>query len=190
MINTCSPSDPGGHSICDCDADSVVHLNGTLHWLALQRDNWFIISLNTKNGMCQKTLISPAAKEERSWFQLVKSGVQCNYLLVSRSQYHPSLCCCLLVYDESLKQLYKIDLDNDRLRMDAIGVRNNHEILFQRQGNYGNNELLVCNVGESKFKRFSPPDSVHIHWLQPFVETLVLLNDEDSSSTENTGYPS
>lgn len=138
----------------------------------------------------KKTLIWPAEKKDCSRFRLVKPGVQCDYLFVSRSPQYTIWCCDLLVYDQSLKQLCKIDLDTDRVNMGAIGVRNNQEILFLRQENCTmNKELLVWNIEESKFKRFSPPAPVHVVWLQPFVESLVLLNNEDSSSTENTGYP-
>lgn len=86
------------------------------------------------------------------------------------------------VYDESLNELYRINMEKSENEPRLIGIGNNtSEVLFQ---SCDYQQILVCNIEDLTFKNFSP-STRSIFKVLPFTETLVLLNDKDSRSTAN-----
>lgn len=161
---------------------NVVHVNGSLYWLALRRRNWMIFSLDTKSGMFRESLTWPA----NGFFPfcvLLTSEAHSHSLFVLRFECLTNRYCRgLRVYDESLNELYRIDMEKSENEPSLIGIGNNtSEVLFQ---SCHEKQILVCNIEDLKFKNFSPSNR-SIYKVLPFTETLVLLNDEDSSSTAN-----
>lgn len=160
----------------------VVHVNGSLYWLALRRNNWLIFSLDTKSGMFRESLTWPATRLF-PFCVLLASEAQSHSLFVLRLEclinqhYHG-----LRVYDESLNELYRIDMENSINELHLIGNGNNtSEVLFQ---SCRDKQIVVCNIEDFKFRNFSP-STRGIFKVLPFTETLVLLDDADSGSTAN-----
>lgn len=177
-IFICGPSDPCFQYQWIFDTNAV-HLNGTLHWLLLKKNGRSIISLNIKNRKLRETLICPVEKRW-SFLNRLISGTHSHSLFLLK--YDSLQNCRLLAYDESLKELCTIDLRESRTEARLIGVRDiGNEFLFQKACN-NDGGILVCNVEDFKFKDFSPSTRT-IFKLLPFAETLVLLNDKESSST-------
>ncbi|KAL1803320.1 hypothetical protein ACET3Z_031967 [Daucus carota] len=164
----------------------VVHVNGTLYWLASDGKNWWdsywrINSLNMKDLMFRDALLWPIGKS-RSGGKFDMLGAGSRVILVFSSTHHLGI----HVYDENLNELYRYESESSDIELEflsPLGVRNSgNEVLFQKFGTDA--PILVFDIRESKFKEFCSSTKSIIQAI-PFVETLVLLDDGDSRSLPN-----
>lgn len=165
----------------------MVHVNGTLYWLICRNGDWKIISLDAKKGMSEESLIWARSEEwSQSEIALLAAGNNSNFFFVLRFNYIPRTSHNVWVYDKSLNKPYMTDFKVHIEGQRPIGIKNNSgEVLFQKLG-YGHGApVLVSNHRDFEFRDFSPSTRT-IGRIRPFTETVVLLNDGDSSSTTNT----
>ncbi|KAK1358735.1 hypothetical protein POM88_043209 [Heracleum sosnowskyi] len=184
VITTSGPSGPD----LEVHFDSVVHVTGTLYWLICRKGDWKIISLDTKNGMFEESLIRACSKE-RSKIVLLAPGDNSHFFFLVRFDWQfPRVCLNVWVYDKSSNKPYLTEFKVPLEDKYPVGVKNNsHEVLFQRYYHRYEEPVLVSNHRDFKFRKFIPSTFI-ITRARPFVKTLVLLNDGDSSSTTNTQF--
>ncbi|WOH15464.1 hypothetical protein DCAR_0935005 [Daucus carota subsp. sativus] len=171
--------------------DKVLHVNGTLYWLASDekywwdsRKNWRIISLNMKNLMFRDTLLWPVEKSRSGVkFDMLGAGSRV-ILLFSFINNSGTDQMGIHVYDENLKELYRYESgSSEKEFLRPLGVRNSgNEVLLQKLGTDA--PIVVFDVGELKFKEFCSSTKTIVRAI-PFVETLVLLGNGDSRSLPN-----
>ncbi|KAL1803329.1 hypothetical protein ACET3Z_031976 [Daucus carota] len=170
--------------------DNVVHVNGTLYWLASDernrwhsRRNWRIISLNMKDVMFRETLLWPL-EESKSGVKFDILGAGSRVILLFSFFNSGTDQMGIHVYDENLNELHRYDSGSSyKEYLNPLGVRNSgNEVLLQKLGTDA--PIVVFDVGELKFKEFCS-STKSIFRAIPFVETLVLLDDGDSRSLPN-----
>ncbi|XP_074346118.1 F-box/kelch-repeat protein At3g23880-like [Apium graveolens] len=167
--------------------DSVVHVNGTLYWLICRKGDWNIISFDMKNGTFQENIIENRSDHwSSSRFVLLAAGDNSHFFFVLRFKSFSYRICNVWVYEKISNKPYMTEFKVCKGEQLPIGVKNNshHEVLFQSGDGYGA-PISVSNHRDSEFRRFSLLTRT-IDRIRPFTETLVLLNDRDSSSTTNT----
>ncbi|KAL1803330.1 hypothetical protein ACET3Z_031977 [Daucus carota] len=167
--------------------DNVVHVNGTLYWLASDAKYWWenrrIISINMKDLMFRETLVWPV-EESRSVVTFDMLGAGSRVILLFSCYNSGTEHMGIHVYDENLNELYRYESgSSEKEYLRPLGVRSSgNEALFQKLGTDA--PVVVFDVGELKFKEFCSSTKTIFRAI-PFVETLVLLDDGDSRSFPN-----
>ncbi|KAL1830122.1 hypothetical protein ACET3Z_008534 [Daucus carota] len=169
----------------------LAYVDGKLHWPVGRKGSsggWKICCLDLETGILRETLIS--WNKKLSDLYLMPLGEHSLAVFGSTDAsdsegWAARRCCMAQAYDQNMNKLYTIDLERAtsyNLHR-VVGLRNNGEALFLELDS-DDSGLVCCNTTTKVSKRFvSRLQYYKLQRVRPFIETLVLLDDEDAEES-------